>query len=588
MRPPDLDRGPSGPPSSKNLGGILLGGFFPGFLAGTQLAGLLFFLNPQIPFDPPVLVEGLLFSGIFFGLVGFAAFAVACRGRLRKLWRWLPSSLTAVLILASSGYWIHAHHFGFYLPPGINTRLLKAAVALSVAALVCFYTMVLHRLRRRPYGPRSRLLFTAMALLSIYVIVERREAFRPRLEPEPRPSTFVGDPRPFLCVVGLETATLDAILPLAEEGRLPFFARLLEEGVQARIDPLDPIRRDPLWTTLATGRYPYRHGIVGDQVHPAIFLPTRGDAELRLLPIGFDPWFRGAKSARPVTRRDLEVPPIWRIASRLKMSVAVVGWPVTDPPEDGMGIVLSEQFFAGPSIGDARHVTPSALAERARLFRTPMAEIDPGVASRFGAHPPMSVLRSLRQDLWREDLAFYLLGDRETSLDALFLTLPGLRQISEDHYGGYSAVQFQGSTEEESVASSRLVSAYYAHLDDFLAELWEAMREPGILAVVSTHGMASPGGLREARRVLLRRPAKSGAAGGDGVMMLLGQGIRAGGRVRAELVDPVPTLLYGLGFPVARDLDGAVLTDVFDTSFLAQRPLTFVPSYESLESWDAP
>ena len=224
---------------------------------------------------------------------------------------------------------------------------------------------------------------------------------------------------------------------------------------------------------------------------------------------------------------------------------------------------------------------PPTLAERARLFRTPIAEIDPGLSSRFGDPPPTRLLRALRQDLWREDLAFYLVDPSASGVDALFLHLPGLQSVSKDHFGGFTAVQFQGSSNEPSVVASRLVSAYYEHLDDFLANLWSAMPEPRLLAVVSAYGMRDPDGLREVQRVLLRRPATRGQIGGDGVMMLLGEGIRAGGRVRAELVDPVPTLLYGLGFPVARDLDGAVLTDVFDTRFLARQPLTFVPSYEA-------
>jgi arylsulfatase A-like enzyme len=49
-----------------------------------------------------------------------------------------------------------------------------------------------------------------------------------------------------------------------------------------------------------------------------------------------------------------------------------------------------------------------------------------------------------------------------------------------------------------------------------------------------------------------------------------------------RLVDVAPTLLYALGLPVARDLDGRVLTGAFEASFLARRPLAFFPSYEAL------
>ena len=43
------------------------------------------------------------------------------------------------------------------------------------------------------------------------------------------------------------------------------------------------------------------------------------------------------------------------------------------------------------------------------------------------------------------------------------------------------------------------------------------------------------------------------------------------------------TLLYSVGLPIARDLDGRVLTAAFESAFLARQPLTFVPSYETLQ-----
>ena len=34
--------------------------------------------------------------------------------------------------------------------------------------------------------------------------------------------------------------------------------------------------------------------------------------------------------------------------------------------------------------------------------------------------------------------------------------------------------------------------------------------------------------------------------------------------------------------PVARDMDGRVLTEILEPEFARQRPVTFIPSYESL------
>jgi hypothetical protein len=71
--------------------------------------------------------------------------------------------------------------------------------------------------------------------------------------------------------------------------------------------------------------------------------------------------------------------------------------------------------------------------------------------------------------------------------------------------------------------------------------------------------------------------------GGDGILVLRGDGVRASAQHGAgRLVDVTPTLLYVLGFPIARDLDGEVLTEALETGFLARHPLSFVPSFEAL------
>lgn len=556
-------------------------GFLLGALAGTQVSGLIFFLNPHLPFDPLSVLSGVGFYSLLLGGVSLlltTPFVWLRKGRVR---RWMPVGLTVVLAAAGLGAWIHASYFAFYLPPGINRRLLKAAIWLSLGSVICFYTVLLHRMHHRPYGKRSRALFGLMALVSIYVVMERREAFRPAPAPALRPTIFQASQRPQLYVVGIESATMDAILPLEEQGRLPFFSRILHEGSHARLSSLRPTRRSALWTTLATGKYPYRHGVVGQRIFSAPFLQP--DASLNLLPLGiaFEAWGTWDTGSRTDSRA-FRVRPLWEILSRLGMPTALVGWPVTSPPPAAIEIALADRFFE--TGGESHFAHPVELAERARLFHTELEDIDPAVTSSFGSDPPDSVLTALTGDLWRRDLSLFLLG-QDPQIEALFVVFPGLADISQQYFGGYSAVQFDGLQDPDSEHAAQLLSAYYMQLDNFLARLWELGDDPKLLVVVSAHGAEGPRGWREARRMLLREPAVGGYLdqGSDGVMMFLGEGIQTDVMFRpADLVDLVPTLLYGLGFPIARDLDGAVLTSAFETGFLARQQLTFLPSYEAL------
>src|SRR5260370_3528620 len=125
-------------------------------------------------------------------------------------------------------------------------------------------------------------------------------ALRGRRLLPPRPAVVERVPRPRLWVIGLDTATLDAILPLAGQGKLPFLAGILRRGAHGRLESLSPVRPEALWTTLATGKYPWQHGVTGGRLYRAQRIgPT---AELRLLPvgIGFNRWGLPAARARLV------------------------------------------------------------------------------------------------------------------------------------------------------------------------------------------------------------------------------------------------------------------------------------------------
>jgi hypothetical protein len=503
--------------------------------------------------------------------------------RPRRARRFLPWGLTAALLLAAALYWAHASHYAYYLPPGINRRMIKAALGLSVAALVAFYTALLHSLARRRYGTRSQLAYAALALASVVVMVERREAFRPDSPPSPRPSLVEASNRPTLLAVGLEGATLDAVLPLASQGRLPFLAGMIEEGAYGRLGSLRPYRRQALWATLATGKYPFKHGVLADRRYPAPLLAP--GAALEVLPawIGFATW--GSLGRRPVPaegggRRALAA---WEVMPLLGLETGVVGWPGSHPPAPGPAFVISDRFFAAPATPGAAR--PSTLARQASLFRLRAEEVDPLLLDSFGPPVPERLARVLADDLWRESLASPLL-QQYPELDALFIQLDGLAPVSRAYLGGYAAAQFEGAQGDEYQRSARRVAAYYAHLDLFLSRLWDRLPPPKLLAVVSAYGAEPASGWRRVWQELAPGGSLGASFAGspDGVILLYGEGVRPGVLLTgAELVDLVPTLCYGLGLPIARDLDGRVLTDAFDRRFLAEHPLTFLPSYETLE-----
>jgi predicted AlkP superfamily phosphohydrolase/phosphomutase len=65
----------------------------------------------------------------------------------------------------------------------------------------------------------------------------------------------------------------------------------------------------------------------------------------------------------------------------------------------------------------------------------------------------------------------------------------------------------------------------------------------------------------------------------DGFILAYGASVQAGRRPRGSIVDVAPTLLYFLGLPIARDMDGFARADLFTRDYTAERPIVFIPSY---------
>ncbi len=562
------------------LARALLLGSLPGWLAGALLTGLLFFLNPGLDFDVASVARGVGSYGPLLGAVSALVVAGACRLSPERAARALPWAMTGVLGLAAAAAGYNASHYSFFLPPGIGTRLIKAAVVVAVAALISFYTALLHSLNDRPYGRRSRWGLAAVALAAVYFMLERREAFAPRPEAAPLPATVDLRELPRLYVLGLEGATLDVILPLAGEGQLPFFARTLAEGAYGRLGCVPPVVTSAVWTTLASGKLPFRHQVLGRKL---VSTPLDPDTPLALAPhrLGLARWGTFGAAPRPVDGNDRRALTLWEMLARLDLASGAVGWPASWPAQGPTAFVFSDRYFYGEL--EAAAAVPADLVDRGALFRVGTYEIDPRLLAEIERPRDRRLLEgAFASDLWRQALARFLL-DQAQGLRGFFLRLTGLGHVSRASFGGFTAVVLEGSRRRDDHAAAAELVLYYRWLDRWLDDFWSSQPAPKILAVVSPHGFVAP--TRWRRMLGVGGVRQQGQLWGppDGLVLLVGEGISPGRLLTdAELADVVPTLLYALGLPSARDFDGRVLTEAFTPAFLASRPLTFVPSYETL------
>ena len=66
-----------------------------------------------------------------------------------------------------------------------------------------------------------------------------------------------------LLLVGWDAADWKIIHPLMDAGHMPTTRRLVETGVMGNMATLSPVLSPMLWTSIATGKRPFKHGIYG-------------------------------------------------------------------------------------------------------------------------------------------------------------------------------------------------------------------------------------------------------------------------------------------------------------------------------------
>jgi len=123
---------------------------------------------------------------------------------------------------------------------------------------------------------------------------------------------------PKIVVLGIDGGTWDLILPWAEQGRLPHFAMLLKEGTWGTLQSTIPPVTAPAWTSFLTGKNPGQHGLYDF---------------FEINPDNYRIEYSCASSRKAKT--------IWRILSDRGKRVGVVNVPMTYPPEEINGYMIS-------------------------------------------------------------------------------------------------------------------------------------------------------------------------------------------------------------------------------------------------------
>jgi predicted AlkP superfamily phosphohydrolase/phosphomutase len=380
-------------------------------------------------------------------------------------------------------------------------------------------------------------------------------------------------------VFGIDGADWQVIEPLVARGRLPHFKRLIEDGATGPLRSMEPSVSPSLWTTVATGVTPERHGIHGFVVE-------------------------GGPDVRPVTSTKRTAPAFWNILPRYGRKVGVVGWLVTWPAEPTNGYIVSSYLpylynwstgrpLKGTIVsGIPKQTFPEALMHDLEADKVKPADIPPETVRRF--YDPERVRRLSQDDrdcvegfLWSlacdetyRRIGLKLFDKYPVDLFAIYF---GGVDVASHRFWKFAhpdAMNYRVGPEEAD-ALGRVIDEYYVYMDGLMGDYLERIGPDTTLVVLSDHGFKPvlfPG-----------KPTTSGHHRMEGVLALYGRGVRPGRRIEgAGLLDVLPTLLVLLDVPLARDLEGRVLREALDERVLREHPARFVDTYGPAQRASSP
>lgn len=579
-----------------------------GLVAGQFMALLaaesLFLLNPEVPHTWTSVLSVFGVLAVTYGLAAGVAFWIllslveGLRGRpLGPAWlsfRVLNWLLALSLAAAAALLWHNLASLRPYLPSETRSLLAGAATVVSTAAAAFFVMGLFHY----SFGRRGAMVSYFLSTVSLVAAVTIPLLMRSRPAPDAEIPIMPLQDVPLarkVTLVGIEGASMSYVLRAVAEGKLPNFARLIESGASGALRTLYPTESLAVWTTIATGKLPRQHGLKG--FYRYRFPGVETHFSLRPRGLDFRTLDRLGLVERSVSTSALRrTQPFWTILSGFGVDVGVVRWWGSYPADEVKGFVVSEYFHRQvreklePPLP---HLTfPEDLFSRLASEVVFPDSIDEETLARF---VDSSVVLEADDFPWKEeltraladDLTYRSIGDRlrrEYQPEVFATYYFGLDVIGH-YFTRYQRPESFGDVSDAEIRRyGRVVESYYRHLDGLVGEYMQSREPNETLVLLSGHGMEA---LSLAGRIVAPFEGNSHLSGihenaPDGLLILNGPGIASGKRLQGAFVaDITPTLLYLMGLPLGRDMDGRLLTDILEDELMKSQPVTFISSYRN-------
>jgi predicted AlkP superfamily phosphohydrolase/phosphomutase/Tfp pilus assembly protein PilF len=336
-----------------------------------------------------------------------------------------------------------------------------------------------------------------------------------------------------VAIFGIDGADWDLIQELIFDGRLPNIAALTRGGTSAALQTIQPTVSPLLWTSVATGVTPDRHGVID-------FLSNSAPA---------DSYARHS-------------PALWEIAEGFGRPSAVVNWWTDWPPSSTNAIV-----YDAPVDHLRGAIYPQGLADKIRGAEVPVETIGYPQVRRFihiseieyrnavnsgNAADPVNVMRSMLAKTWSDHRVAINLYREHVPL--LFMMNYEATDVVNHIAGPYHPPYREGISQVSYRKFWPTVANFYSEVDRLLGEWLQVLPQDTTVILMSAHGFRW--GQGRPRTQPIGRAALDDHRN-PGVFIAYGNHVapsRAGHSI--SIYDIAPTVLAILGLPPSQEMPG--------------------------------
>jgi len=516
--------------------------------------------------------------------------------KIRK--RGVTITLLSVFILALA---IHSVNDWFFWAgyEAVSFSLLAALFAITIPGLL----YALFRSLFPASGSRTRMIVILIVLLGAFTSSSLYYGGLwdfPTL-PGPPPIPDIHSDRKVL-IIGLDAANWHVMDRLIENGQLPNIKAIMDEGVHGPMRTIQPTHSAIIWTSIITGKHHRKHGVIGFTYFlvPGIRDPLVAKGTF------MENVFILLRRYRIVTHSPFTIRPrkadaFWNILALGDHSIGIMSQVglASGLAEEVNGFMISSLFKG--VIGEPpppETVWPDSIYDEVvRFSEEPVRDSLPPFIRELGSRDAGfdEFVRGVEAIEQKVDLTIAL--ENQYDPDIVFFY---------DHFSDAIQHRFWRFMEPEAYSEDipgeqvelygKIIDYTYMYLDYAVKRLAEGTGEGRDIIILSDHGMEPIPLTLKGRKVknlkdtnlALNIISAHHTGAPPGIFIAKGEGIRKGVEIGdAGIYDITPTLLYLFDFPVASDMDGRVLDEIFEESYLARHPGITIPTYETGDHGEA-